>query len=271
MTRRARSLAALALALAASTAQAQPATPVETARAYTDLGLAAERAGDYDAALRFYDAAYELVPHPLLLFDMGQAHRLAGRAEEALGFYQRYLDAEPQEPQRDVARAHVARLEAQLAAARRRAPTVAVDRGDRVDPDAEADDAEATADEQALEGPSRAAGPAPGRRQRVVGASLVAVGVASLAAGAYLELRAHSLAAELSRPGATYDPATFAAGEAAERHGALALAAGGALVIGGTVVYLLARSRPAGDARAVRWTPAVGPRFVGVLVHAGLP
>lgn len=245
--------AALALVVATTAAHAQSTAAVDAARAYTDQGLAAEQAGDYTRALALYRQAYALVPHPLLLFDMGQAHRKAGHTEEALRHYQRYLDTDPHDPQREVATAFVARLEEQLAAERRskEAAASAVAPGPS-EPD--------------LDEPAPDVTRAPGRRQRIVGASLVGAGVVSLAAGTYLELRARSLAADLSRPGAQYDPTVVADGEAAERHGALALAAGGVLVVGGAAVYLLARARAVDARRTARWAPALGPRFVGLVV-----
>src|ERR1041384_2466762 len=93
-------LGAIATAWIPSVAQAQPAPTsaaekTQAAKQYVDAGLAAQNAGDYDAALGFYQKAYALVPHPVLLFDMAQAQRLAGRIEQALALYARYLDADP--------------------------------------------------------------------------------------------------------------------------------------------------------------------------------
>src|SRR5689334_6764796 len=74
-------------------AQAQPAQPdkKKVAKSYVDAGLAAQDAGDYDTALTFYDKAYALVPHPALLFNKAQVHRLAGRQAQAIELYEQYL------------------------------------------------------------------------------------------------------------------------------------------------------------------------------------
>jgi hypothetical protein len=66
-----------------------------TARHYVDAGLAAQNAKDFAAAVDFYLRAYDLVPHPLLIYNMGEAHRLAGHPAEALAHYRRYLAADP--------------------------------------------------------------------------------------------------------------------------------------------------------------------------------
>src|SRR5690349_5773821 len=65
------------------------------AKAFVDHGIAAQDAGQYDVAIRYYEEAYRLVPHPDLIFNIAQAQRLAGRFDEALATYRRYLDAAP--------------------------------------------------------------------------------------------------------------------------------------------------------------------------------
>jgi hypothetical protein len=76
----------------------QPATTTdktEIARQYVEAGLAAQSSGDYDTAITFYTKAYELVPHPVLLYNLAQAHRLAKREDRASALYQRYLSEDP--------------------------------------------------------------------------------------------------------------------------------------------------------------------------------
>ena len=113
-------LAAVALAVAAAPApaHAQP-TPsksrLQAAKSYVDAGLAAQKSGDYDTALMLYKKAYALVPHPVLLFNMAQAHRLAGHAEQALALYRKYLKVDPRGTEARTARELVAELEAKQA------------------------------------------------------------------------------------------------------------------------------------------------------------
>ncbi|HEX3478526.1 MAG TPA: hypothetical protein VHT91_26070, partial [Kofleriaceae bacterium] len=81
-------LAVLGTAAAPAQVSAQPApAPVDkkqVARQYTDAALAAAKIGDYDTAINFYQKAYQLVPHPTLIFDIAEAQRLAGRVDLAL-------------------------------------------------------------------------------------------------------------------------------------------------------------------------------------------
>ncbi len=98
---------AAALLLVAS-AYAQPVPPdkakVKQAKAYVDAGLAAQNGNDYDTAIVFYSKAYDLVPHPVLLFNIAQAHRLAGRMDQAINAYQRFLATHPQGAEAQIAR-----------------------------------------------------------------------------------------------------------------------------------------------------------------------
>jgi tetratricopeptide (TPR) repeat protein len=118
-------LCSIAMAHYPGHAQADPpaVTPDVKAKAgeYVAQGLAAQEAGDYDAAIGFYTKAHQLTQHPVLLFNIAQAHRLAGRIDQALAHYQKYLDADPKGAQARTARELVAELEARKAEEARRA------------------------------------------------------------------------------------------------------------------------------------------------------
>src|ERR1700741_1727292 len=83
-----------ATAIAPISAAAQPAAPTSAPevdearrarpRAHASAGIAAHDRGDYDTAIAFYEKAYAELPHPALFFNMAQAHRLAGRTDQAL-------------------------------------------------------------------------------------------------------------------------------------------------------------------------------------------
>src|SRR5262245_20076530 len=76
----------------------------QVAKQYVNAGLAAQSSGDYETAITFYSKAYELVQHPTLIFNIAQAHRLAGHIEQALSFYKRYLAEDPKGAQARTAR-----------------------------------------------------------------------------------------------------------------------------------------------------------------------
>jgi tetratricopeptide (TPR) repeat protein len=112
-------LAIAPIAMSPVVARAQPAdsstSKLPEAKSYVDAGLMAQKSGDYETALLLYKKAYELVPHPVLLFNMAQAHRLAGRVEQALTLYHKYLDTAPNGPEARTARQLIAELEARKA------------------------------------------------------------------------------------------------------------------------------------------------------------
>jgi hypothetical protein len=128
------------------------------AKQYVDAGLAAQEAGDYDTAITFYRKAYQLLPHPALLFNMAQAHRLAGQLDQALALYRRYLAEDPGGAQAATARGLVTELVARRAEARRAEQARSADarKAER------ARSGDARKAEQARSGTARKAGQPPG-------------------------------------------------------------------------------------------------------------
>jgi tetratricopeptide (TPR) repeat protein len=100
------------------------AEKVKVAKQYVDAGLAAQGSGDYETAITLYSKAYQLVPHPVLIFNLAQANRLAGHIDEALALYARYLAEDPKGAQARTARGLVAELEARKAEQARKARKV---------------------------------------------------------------------------------------------------------------------------------------------------
>jgi tetratricopeptide (TPR) repeat protein len=267
-------------------ARAQPAKPApgakkKLAKQYVDSGLAAQDAGDYDTALSLYGKAYELVPHPALLFNMAQVHRLAGRLEAAVDLYGQYLASEPSGPMAKTSRELLTALEAQLAADAQKARE-AEQAAQRKAEEARKAEAAPNAAASAPAAPA-ASRPSPptdatpssvddggsrGRTLRIAGLVAGGVGLVGLGAGVAFNLRASSLSDDLSRPGNPYDPGKKSDGESAERMMYLSFAAGGALLIGGAAMYFLGH-------RARNERVALAPSFsldsVGLVVIGGLP
>jgi tetratricopeptide (TPR) repeat protein len=80
------------------------------AKAHFKQGRAYQDAGAFDDAIKEYQTAYQLVPLPELLFNIGQAYRLKGDKQSALAAYRRFLEAAPEANGSDEARVHVARI-----------------------------------------------------------------------------------------------------------------------------------------------------------------
>lgn len=73
----------------------EPAPPTEAAKArakvlYTE-GTKQYDLRDYEAAIESFRKAYDLLPEPLFLFDIGQAYRQRHDCENARSFYKSYL------------------------------------------------------------------------------------------------------------------------------------------------------------------------------------
>lgn len=269
---------------------AQPSPKVDKkklAKQYVDSGLAAQAAGDFDTALTFYSKAYEQVPHPLLLFNMAQVHRLAGRATEARDLYLKYLEAEPQGVQARTARDWLAVLEGQISAETRKAneakraeETRKAEEARKNDAAREAEEARkaeeavaAEAAEQARrreEQRRRSDRASSGRGLRLGGMIAGGVGLVGLGAGVAFNLRASSISDDLSKPGATYDPDKDSDGKSAEKLMYVSFAAGSALIVGGATLYFLGH-RARANAEHIAVVPAISPDGFGLVVSGGLP
>jgi hypothetical protein len=92
-----------------SSARADASTRANAKKLVED-GIAAQAAKDYDRAISLYLRAFSLDPHPLLLFNVAQALRLAGCTERAVAFYERYLKLEPSGTESATAREFLAEL-----------------------------------------------------------------------------------------------------------------------------------------------------------------
>jgi len=95
----ARRIACALVALATVAAGAGPARAQDgeqEARARFEEGLRHYNVGEYVPAIEHFKRAYVLSPQPLLLFDIAQAYRLSGQCSEAVRYYRRYVEAEPQ-------------------------------------------------------------------------------------------------------------------------------------------------------------------------------
>src|SRR5689334_9160391 len=115
-----RLLAGLPLLLLVATANAKPAPapqPTEAeveAKKLFDDGNTSFRLGEYDAAIDAYKKGFRLVPRPIFLYNIAQAHRLAGRLKEAVTFYKSYVNAAPDADDRAEVDARIAELEATI-------------------------------------------------------------------------------------------------------------------------------------------------------------
>jgi tetratricopeptide repeat protein len=88
----------------------------KAARAHFQQAEKAFNLGNFEEALAAYQAAYAAKPLPGFLFNLAQCQRNLGNQERALFFYRRYLELEPQTPNRAVVEGLIAESEKRLAA-----------------------------------------------------------------------------------------------------------------------------------------------------------
>jgi hypothetical protein len=83
---------------ATASAWAQPATDTARAAELYERGKRHFDLGEYGAAITHWKEAYLLSSAPLLLFNIGQAHRLSGDCAQANRFYENYQRVQPKPP-----------------------------------------------------------------------------------------------------------------------------------------------------------------------------
>ena len=84
------------------------------AKAHFEQGRSFYDAGAYDDALHEYQAAHKLMPAPQFLFNIAQCYRLKGDKQNAIDYYQKFLEKMPDAAVSDEARDYVAKLKLQL-------------------------------------------------------------------------------------------------------------------------------------------------------------
>lgn len=115
-------VAVFAVALGAAPVQAQGnadsehAELDEAARVLFDQGTRAYDSGNFELALERFETAYELSERPQLLYNIAVAHDRLDHKAEALGFYERFLEALPQSSRAELASSRAAVLRRSTAA-----------------------------------------------------------------------------------------------------------------------------------------------------------
>jgi tetratricopeptide (TPR) repeat protein len=218
-------------------APAAPAAPLpKPAKAHLDRGLSLYEAGRYDEAIAEFESGYALSPHPSFLYAMGQSARRQGNCRAAVGYYERWLAVMAGSEQAPLVQLQVERCREKLAAEQAAVRAAGAARA----PPA----AGPTSDVPAVRTRPRA------WYRDAVGDTLAAVGLAALATGTVLYVRARL---ELADAGSSYDHYVTALG--ARDDGAIGRAlmiGGGSLLVAGLVRFWLISERSSG-------VPAIAP------------
>lgn len=221
--------------------------------------------GAYDEAIAEYSSAYRIKDDPALLYNLGQAHRLANHPVEAIHFYKMYLTKVPNAPNRDEVVAKVSDLQATLEQRRR----------------AEQQERQATAVVTTPVAPATSPAAAPvvapppatapndrsGRTLTITGAAMVGVGVATIAGGIACGVLAKQSSDDLTKAAETMQPFDSSKQRAGKTEQALEgalLGVGGAAAVTGIVLLLVGHAKAPGRMRATI-VPTANARSVTLL------
>jgi tetratricopeptide (TPR) repeat protein len=266
--------AVLAIAFAVS-ASAQPAPPtgkpaqptakqLEEAKKHFTAAETAKARGDFKTAAVEYLAAYEQFQDPEFFFNVAEVYKLGNDEENALAYYQKYLQLDPNGRGSAAARTAVDALTLSIAAkqdaAKHEAEAAAAAEAKR-----KADEeAKRKADEEAKlkeAEPAPIEEPAPqrpGGTLRIAGLATAGAGVVAIGVGVVFGLKAKSISNEAAQWD-TFDQARFDQGEAAERNMFIFTGVGGAALLTGGVLYYLGHraGATASDSSAVTVAPVI--------------
>lgn len=213
---------------------------------------AAMEAGNYDKAIALNEEAYKISSHPDLIFNIAQAHRQAGRLEQAIQFYEQYLQLAPDGREVESARTHLENLMAEVAAKQAEAPPPP--------PPMPAAMPEAPRRTDTVT--------SPGRGLRITGLALGGAGLVSAAVGVYFTTRVLHWESEAENEGPPFTNSK-SKGEAAQLRGDIAYGLAGALVIGGAVTYYLGHRKDR-DAQVMGVAPVIGADYAGIAISGSL-
>jgi hypothetical protein len=89
----------------------------EQARQFFEEGTTHYNLREFEQAIESFQNAYKSVPNAAFLFNIAQAHRMAGHLSDAIGFYNNYLRLMPDAANADEVKRFIAELEASKKAA----------------------------------------------------------------------------------------------------------------------------------------------------------
>ncbi|MGE0549067.1 MAG: tol-pal system YbgF family protein [Kofleriaceae bacterium] len=234
--------ATLASALAMFGAEARAQSAADPAAAALDEGRRLYDLREWDLAIAKFKEAYRLRPEPASLFNIAQSYRLKGDCIEAINFYRTYKRKFPKE--KNIARVDQLIAELEPCPAAKPVPAKPEPVPPRPTPSRPPATPPATPPAPLTAQPI-AVQPSqptrhPGRTQRIIGISAAGVGAAGVIGSVVFALKARSIARDVE-DGPAWDPKLDDRGKSAATNAKILGAVGGALVVGGTVLYILGR------------------------------
>jgi tetratricopeptide (TPR) repeat protein len=246
---------ALSASAAAQPAQAShpktPAAQLAQAKALTTQAELDYKVGHFQQALDGYTQAYELVPTPALLFNIGQCHRLLKNYERAVFFFRGYLRDKPDAPNRTVVDGLVAESQRLLEEEQAQAKKEADEREAR-----QLAEEQSRAEDEARARQPVATLPPPQPKSpviRIAGLALAGAGVVAIGTGVVFGLKSKAAANDIDQVSAqmgTWTPADqslYSSGQHEATAATVLYVAGGLAVAAGGVLAFLGWPRKSLD------------------------
>jgi hypothetical protein len=235
---------------------------VESARQHFKKGNRLFDLQRYLEAAKEYEAAYEAKDDPALLFNIGQAYRLAADYPKAIGAYKSFLRRNPGAKNRVELETRIADLQRLVAEQKR---------NEEATPAGTAQPTEhAAADATPVTTPAPAPRLVPftdwnaGKKQRRAGFGLIAGGGALIVGGAVVTGLAYALQSQQSHPskGTAFDPSAPGTLRTEQITGGVLLGVGAGAAVAGAISYYLGRKATHQERLAV--APLVGHGAMGL-------
>jgi tetratricopeptide (TPR) repeat protein len=275
---------ALACVLIASTtlAHAQPNKPsaaqIQQAGDLVKKAIAKSQAGDHTLAIELYQQAYIVIPNPVLLSNIGSEYQSVQRPADAVKYFCKYLEAEPDGANATYATTQVKALQGQLgndvddsdvchAKAKPPAPQP---------PPVDTTPLTGTTFEPTEQPPAKAEEPAhPGRALTYTGVAVAVVGAVPLVLGIHYALEGRSLSSQIDAHIAGAWPSEIdgipianwkSQGEQWNRQAwTYSLIGGGAVVVGGVLVAIgVSRHNDAASSEHAKLVPTASAHHAGL-------
>jgi tetratricopeptide (TPR) repeat protein len=251
--------AVFAVGLAQAPARAQPADDeaIQISRTHFERAQRYEELEDWPRAAAEYEEAYRHYPAPGFLFNLGEVYRLAGDAERAVYYFERYLEEDPHGRGSAAARESLAELKEAVADKQADEPEAAAD-AEPAEPEHEfeADDlGEVVAQPRAQNS---------GRTLQIAGIATAGVSAALFSTGIVYGARASSISSELSST-SQFSNERYDQGRKANRRMYVMYGLGTATAATAGALYFFGHQQNAAESRgAITLSPALTPGGLGI-------
>jgi tetratricopeptide (TPR) repeat protein len=213
-------------------------------------------AGEYAKGVALLSDLFLDFKDPNYIFNQGRCYQQNERFDDAIGYFREYLRT-PGAEETATAQRHIAECEALRG---QKYPTEPASVAQPAAPPATAAPGAPT-QSVAMALPAERVSPRPGSGLRAAGVVVISVGVAGVAAGLVLNLKANSLAHEIVPPHA-YDRGTEASRKNYEAGSWVGYGVGAAGMAAGAILYIVGWSKGRNREPPVL-APVVGPSFAG--------